>query len=230
MKNVQYYLNYLNLEELVDTYFNRIKNFLLNEIDKDVSINKLSRIMKDNIKMYINKLQKIPLKESENQSILLAYEGFLFETTTEPVFVLIHEKELIENKNDLSKVETYAYELSPNEEIMGYLISESEYTQKYIYDLIADVLYEASFFGYDETKKLEVRKELQYSVKEIEEGILKTKSWEDCKKELFSDVYIYEKDEYQSELMTKIIADIGNYNRYSLIRELSNLLKELNCK
>ena len=146
---------------------------------------------------------------------------------TEPVFSLINIEELKENRDSLTNVTTYAYEFSLNEEIMGYLISDNEYTQNYIYDLIADVLYEASFFGYNEENKIKQKEELIESVREIEEGVAKTVSWEECKKKLFSNVYIYKPDKYQSELKSKIMETISEYNRYSLEKELSNLLKEL---
>lgn len=227
MKNVQYYLNTLNLKELVNTYFYRIKDSLLENTDNDASIKELELRAKFEIIKYIKKLQNLSVKELDNQGILLAYEGFMFETTTEPVFSMIYKKDLIENKETLDKVESYAYELTPNEEIMGFLVSDSEYTQKHIYELIADVLYEASFFGYEETEKLQIKEELLQSVKDIEKNITETISWEESKKKLFSNVYIYEKDEFQHELLSKIISNIQDYNKYSLIKELSNLLKEL---
>ena len=226
MKTVQYYLNNLNLEKIVDTYYNRIEDSLLRNADNNITIEELKLTVKYNIVKYIEKLKSIEIKK-ENTHILLAYEGYLFETITEPIFSLISIEELRENREDLSKVTTYAYEFSLNEEIMGYLVSEDEYTQNYIYDLIADVLYEASFFGYNEENKIKQKEELIESVREIEEGVAKTVSWEECKKKLFSNVYIYKPDKYQSELKSKIMETISEYNRYSLEKELSNLLKEL---
>ena len=226
MKTVQYYLNNLNLEKIVDTYYNRIEDSLLRDADNNITIEELKLTVKYNIVKYIEKLKSIEIKK-ENTHILLAYEGYLFESMTEPVFSLINIEELKENRDSLTNVTTYAYEFSLNEEIMGYLISDNEYTQNYIYDLIADVLYEASFFGYNEENKIKQKEELIESVREIEEGVAKTVSWEECKKKLFSNVYIYKPDKYQSELKSKIMETISEYNRYSLEKELSNLLKEL---
>ena len=43
---------------------------------------------------------------------------------------------------------------------MGFLVAETEMTQRYIYELAANVMYEASFFGFEEEDKQEVVEEL----------------------------------------------------------------------
>ena len=226
MKNVQYYLNKLNLDKLVDEYYCRIKNSLLENEGSEESLKDLILITKLKIKEYINKLQNLPIKEGKPENILLSYEGYLYGLLSEPVFSLVHIKEILETK-DLTKINIYAYELSSNEEIMGYLVSNSEYTQNHLYELMTDVLYEASFFGYEEDKKYEVRQELKDALKEIEEGVENLKSYDEFKEKYLSDIYTYKPDSIQEELKHKIMKDIQEFNKYSLTKELSNLKKEL---
>ena len=52
-------------------------------------------------------------------------------------------------------------------EIAGFLVSEDEFTQSHIYSLIANVLFEASYFGFDEEKRKNALEDFQKSIESI---------------------------------------------------------------
>ena len=62
------------------------------------------------------------------------------------------------------------YEFTRQEEIVGFLVSDTEFTQREIYEVLADVLYEASFFGYEQERLEDKIQKLRRAEKAIEEG------------------------------------------------------------
>lgn len=84
--------------------------------------------------------------ENGEEYILFAHK-MLKEGFEEVTYSLISLQEFLEKGNDM---QTYAYKFSRKEEIMGYMVSNAEYTKENIYGLIVDVLCEVSFFGFEQ--------------------------------------------------------------------------------
>ena len=72
-------------------------------------------------------------------------------------------------EEDLSKVETYAYEFTEQKEALGFLVADTKLTQDNIMDVVIDFLYEISFFGYEQEHLAGVIKKLDETMKEIKE-------------------------------------------------------------
>ncbi|MBQ9478029.1 MAG: hypothetical protein IJU71_00585, partial [Selenomonadaceae bacterium] len=90
--------------------------------------------------------------------------------------------DLIEQGDDATN---YGYDLDPQSEIMGFLVSDDEYTQQNIYELMADVMFEASWFGFADEGKDDFIDDLADQINQLEEGTLETCPVED----IFPDWY-----------------------------------------
>ena len=76
MKTVQYYLNNLNLEKIVDTYYNRIEDSLLRDADNNITIEELKLTVKYNIVKYIEKLKSIEIKKGINDGTCIFFNKY----------------------------------------------------------------------------------------------------------------------------------------------------------
>ncbi len=114
---------------------------------------------------------------------------------------------------------------------MGFLVAETEMTQRYIYELAANVMYEASFFGFEEEDKQEVVEELKKSTEKIKSGTTKYHTWEEFKKE-FSDIGcdFDEESPDEIELHNKVVRASYDYSKHSAMKELNKIREMLNTE
>ncbi len=99
------------------------------------------------------------------------------------------------------KAETYDFSDAPHNEVIGYYVSDDAYTQEHITDVLAEVLYENSWFGYKH----------ENVVKEIEEQEL-SKMEEALKnhaQEAGSRYYRYHREKALMEIMNSL--GIGDF-------------------
>ena len=229
MKIVQDYLKELDREKLVDYYFEKVvPEINRDSYESDEPLNQLKANMKKRISKYIEDMIQVEAEVNpEHQGIIYAYEGYTFETTAWVVTELIFEDELIKNTLD---TQAYAYEYTSNAEILGYKVAETDYVKHYIYEIISDVLYEMSFFGYNEEIKNNKRKELDDMVEEIESGKAKTIPFD--LEEFRKNCGIYEppKDEKREALDKDVRESMMRYNKYANSQELLKVLDIVNGK
>lgn len=159
MKTVKDYICSLDADELVRTYFEKrckkiweyYRDFQFDEdIDEKYKKMSLPEFVETQIKLlheYVEYLKGIEIAASEDgkQGIIYAYscldDWFSGSVCTE----LVHMDELVA---DPEKCENYGYEFCEFSEILGYLVADNKFTQGNIYEVIADVLWEASWTGY----------------------------------------------------------------------------------
>lgn len=179
---------------------------------------------------YIERLKKLELQPTEDGStpVLYAYETIAGAINfTENEFGMIHLDEL---KKDVDNANDYAYEFQNQEEIMGYLVSNAPYTQENIYELMVDVMYEASFFGHENEHLDEEREYLQCAIKEIEEGKgIVHNTTEEMFEDILGEVSSqgFEKDFVAERLKDEAMDAIHKFNQYSKITERKKLLELL---
>ncbi len=170
MRTIQEYLREADREKLIDEYlrahpidYNRMPEEYL-----DLPVRQVRETYKEKLNGYIDHLCSIDPVEPENgkHGILYVCRCIGDYGSNEPCFCLTYLEDL---KDDPAKAEDYAYEYSPQEEIMGYLVSDSPLTKRYIYELMADVMFEASFFGYRNEHLKEEIEELDRRIKDLEE-------------------------------------------------------------
>ena len=228
MKTVQYYLKSLDYDRIVNDYYERTKNeYFESETFRKMSLEQIEFIARKRISKYIDRLMKINPVHGQDISVLYAYEGYqIGDDFTHTIISLIHLKELQEG---VDKVQTYAYEFVPQSEIMNFLVADTEYTQRNIYKIITDVLYEASFFGFEEETKEDSFNTLKESlndalgdinsIKELFSKNLKENlAMGECTEDIDSKV----------DLHSNIIKAIQEFNKYSSEKELNLILNSCN--
>ena len=109
---------------------------------------------------------------------------------------------------------------------MGYYISETESTIKSINDVLAQIIYEMTFFGYTQEDIEKGRLELEEAAKEADEG--KVVSMETT----FADLGIepQPRDGEVTEMLGKIYSVENEYNQYWLRKEVEKVRELLNKK
>lgn len=159
------------------------------------------------------------IKSDDNQGIFFIsrkIEDETGDTVTNLVF-----------KNDLKKYgvqsESYAFEFTPQPEIMGWLIADNILTQNHLNDLLVEILYESSFFGYKQEGLKKEIDELASSIKEIDNNLGKALSFDEFQKEFDFD----KQDPKEEKLEVKVIQDKIEYSEYSRKKELAEIIEEL---
>ena len=225
MKTVQEYIQSLDTYQLITTYINNYVNAI--DVDKEEeqtidtfiesSLSHLAFQIKS-IYNYIEKLKKAPIVP--NKTILLSqiiddyYEHI--HTSIIPYDEFIHNGIFSEH---------YAYDFQDQAEILGYNIYETEFVKDYIYEIIAGVLYEASFFGYDQEDLPRARESLQQSIQEINDmDETHFTSWEDyCSENNIT----FEQDPKELELRSSSISENAELLAYQKEKELTKILYQM---
>ena len=232
MKTVQETLKNINKDELIGTCFYKYPidfDYLLFKHPEygEISINELKNRFRQNRLKTIDKLSSVDITPPEDghQGILYAHR-ILKDGFDEPETELVLLDELLEKG---SAAQEFAYFYTPQSEIAGFLIADTPYTQQHLYSLLADVLYEASFFGSEQEYLEEEIKKLEKSREEVEEEKCYTSEEVfDHLKEEFG----LEEDrdpETPEEEKTKNDANIkaGEYNRMTAAREKAAIQRDL---
>ena len=109
---------------------------------------------------------------------------------------------------------------------MGYYIAETESTIRNINDVLAQIVYEMTFFGYSQEDIEEGRLELEEAAKSADEG--KVISIETT----FADlgIELQQNDEEDTEMLRKIYSMENEYNQHWLRKEVEKVREQLNKK
>lgn len=150
MKTVQDYLKELDTDKLVEEYFFRdpipYEEFAART--SHLTVQEIRAAYKRRMRLFIDKLREIDaVKSREGNSVLFAYR-YLPEYRGEDIGFgcAVVDEVLKSGKN----AEIYTYSMLPQNEIAGFFVADTELSKRYIYELIADVLYESSFFGFNQ--------------------------------------------------------------------------------
>ena len=163
MKTVQEWLRELDTEELIDSYLAqkmlskemvRAMQTRDNIIAKDLWLK-----YRNAIREYIEYLRTVPIEPTDEPAVLYVYEGVSLTLRHRCCHGLVHVSELQEKGVE---AEDYSYVLCPHGEVAGFFVADTKRTQDHLLELMTDVLYEASFFGY-------TKEDLDAAIKEMEE-------------------------------------------------------------
>jgi hypothetical protein len=219
MRTIQEYLKEADIDRLVKEYLTTYPIKYGSENKMDMNVRQIRAIMENRLVKYIHRLEsmKIVPDQDNEESILFAYK-YLRDGFEDIAYSLVHKQELLKKGPE---ADTYAYEYCRQSEIMGYLVSEADFTQKNIYGLMVDVLFEASFFGYEEEHLEQARKELEKASAELKrgKGILTTTE------ELFGEDE-EETDELEEQLYHEYTDALINYENYCKKKEME-ILRQL---
>jgi hypothetical protein len=219
MRTIQEYLKEADMDRLVKEFFKTHPAKYESEDRMNLSVRQIRENMENHLVEYIHRLQSIKILPSEDkkEAILFAHK-YLHDGIADVAYSLLHEQELLEKGTEAS---TYAYEFCSQAEIMGYLVSDADLTQKNIYGLMVDVMWEASFFGYEEEELENERKKLEETITEAESGKVISTTIE----ELFGERE-EQTDELEEQLYHKCMDAAINYDGYCKKKEME-ILRQL---
>ena len=168
MKTVQEYLREVDTERLIKEYTQTYPLNIWEIEEENLTIREIEESVQIMLHKYIERLKKMKVRKSADgkQYVFFAYES-IEEDFTKNKYSLVCMQEILEKGLE---AEDYAYEYTLQDEIMGYLISDVEYTQQNIYGLLVDVLFEASYFGYEQERLAEEKEDLENALKEISDS------------------------------------------------------------
>ena len=148
MKTVQETLKELDIEKLIDEYLGRdyIRREMINVMKKkDMTTKELICRYREAIREYIEYMRNVPVEQPEEQGLLYVYQTLPGLIRDDYWHDLVIIPELREKGMD---AEDYSYILCSRGEIAGFMVADTKLTQEHLLTLMADVLYEASYFGY----------------------------------------------------------------------------------
>lgn len=221
MKTVQETLNCVDAKKLIDYYLSTYP-ISINDFDDNITIGEAKKYTTYRLNQYINDLKTIQIKSDDNQGIFFTSRKE-DETGDDVVTNLVFTNDL--KKYDV-QAESYAFEFSPQAEIMGWLIADNQLTQAHLLDLLVEIMEEASFFGYKQEGLEKEANKLAVRIKEIDKNLGKSISFDDFKKEFDFDKQSPEEE----KLEAKIIQAQIEYSEYSRKKELVEIIKELDLK
>ena len=166
MKTVKECLKELDIEELIDEYLDRdyIRREMIKVMKKkDMTTKELLWHYREAIREYIEYMRNVPVEQPEEQGLLYMYQtlpGLIRDDYWHDMVII---PELREKGVD---AEDYSYILCSRGEIAGFLVADTKLTQEHLLTLMADVLYEASYFGYTQEDIDDYLKEEANSEKE----------------------------------------------------------------
>ncbi len=196
--------------------FTKIKN-------REMSLSEIDAAHRQRVEAYISGILSCTPKEN-SEMVFFAVELFnLDNPRTEARLVSLKELE-----ND--HVETYGWSVTDREEWLGYHIADTKLTLSNISEMLANILYEASFYGYTREEFEKGREELWQSIqegeKEIEEGRGTTYTFEEFRAKLGLP---QEESDSREEELQEAVRDAENalYN-YWFEREITELRNMIN--
>lgn len=225
MKSVQEWLLELDEDAIIGCYFVKYPiDFDMLE-NKDIKVSEVLAVSKARLRGFIHRLKALAAPES-GSGIFYAVKT-LSGGHEEIAVKLSYRKDILEN--DLP--EHYGWMLTDHKEVMGYLIADTSLTQNNIESVMAEILYEMSFFGYTqealdkEQKKL--NESLKASLKEIEEGRSYTADEVFARIEAKLGLAPEEKDERSDELRSAALTAEVNFGEYWRTREALQIRSQL---
>ena len=221
MKTVQETLREMDKKELLRKFFYEHPN-KLDSFDDDLTIAQAKE------RANIERLETMEVKPNDRQMIFYMYEylgSYKLDQNRGLCTVADLQEKGVEAPN-------YGIEYTPQEEIMGYWVADTEMTQYYLNDLMVEIMWDASFFGVKQEKLPEAIKELEEANKEIDEGLEESfNSYEEFEDFLYGDEPRSPKlSKEDSAEKQKIIQEVNHlhekFNHHLQQKEIDQILKE----
>ena len=222
MKTIQEWLKELDTDRLIGAYlFNDPIQYDCNRSWLDRTVREIRDAWTDRIRQYIDRLRTIPIKEPEDGHRGLVYVHRIIRNGMHDQSAgLVHVDELLAQG---CEAPDYGCELTDQAEIVGFLVADTPLTQRYMYELMADVLNSASFFGFEQETLEAERQKLDEAMEEIESGTAKMIPWETIKADLEKsiDCRFDEESEDERVLHNQVMEAENAYSRHSRQKELN---------
>lgn len=223
MKTVHEWIKEIDIDKLADAYFYEYPIEYERHINSDKTVAEIKDAYRKRFYEFIEQLKSIEPKvlSDDERGIFFCHKAYGRDMKN-PETVLCIESDILKCGNP----QTYSCILTDFDEIMGYYIAETESTIKKINDVLAQIIYEMTFFGYSQEDIEKGRLELEEAAKEADEG--KVVSMETT----FADLGIepQPRDEEDIEMLGEIYSMENEYNQYWLRKEVEKVREQLNKK
>ena len=220
MKTVQEYFRQADTEKLIRYYLYEHPVKIDDITDETRRIADVKEFVRKVLREYIERLCSLDIESSEDgKEYILFVHKMQKEGIADDTYSLVCLQELAENGVE---AQTYAYNFDHQAKIMGFKVSDAAYTQKNLVGLLADVMYEASFFGFEQQHLDEELQKLEDSIKGVENGTAKTYSMDEVWEHLGFEREA--RDEKADELQGEITKAMVKYDQYQKKKELQALM------
>ena len=257
MQIVQSYFQSLDKDKLVETYLTcypiRYEDYLHMEetddngekVDLSVLPVKTIRAMRErSLVSFIDKMCTIPIEAERNghTGCLFAYRTFEDGRESEDFDLIFLDEGL--------GALPYGVDFCTHSEIAGFLVADNLLTQREIYRLMAFVMHEATFFGFDQEDLPKLLETIERAEKAIREGRIREydpgmddedldddylyecpmerlKSWEEAETGK-PDLPKYEETPEEKELSRKVHEAMNAFSDYSRKRERAEIFAKWN--
>ena len=209
--------------------------------NKKLTLQEIQKAHKKNFLAYLKRLCKIK-PEIENCEEWFFFASLLWKDGEEKISTIYcKQNDILKKKNP----KNYAYDFTEFRYILSAKIAPTDLTLRNIYEVLSEILFEASFFGYKQESLQKEKDKLLKSKKEVEEGKCETFSMEEVmrycgmvvnegehKKDEFglalpttlSEYKAFKgKDEKSEELDQKIVKAEMNFSHYAFLREVGKV-------
>ena len=221
MKTVHEWIKETDIDKLTDTYFYEYPIEYERHINSEKTVSEIKDAYRKRFYEFIEQLKSIEPKtlSDDERGIFFCHKAYGRDMKN-PETVLCIESDILK----CGKPQTYSWILTDFDEIMGYYIAETETTIKNINDVLAQIIYEMTFFGYSQEDIEKERLELEEAAKEAEEG--KTITAE--KLFAYLGLETHQHDEEDTEMLRKIYSMENEYNQHWLRKEVEKVREQLN--
>ena len=168
MRTVQELLKIADEEKLFRSFDNRLAKHYFQNMPEDMTGKEYFDRRRKRFSDLYQRLTAIPIKEDEDGQHVL----FAVPQLKDDLLGIEHSAELCkveELLKDYRTAATYAYEFTEQEVIIGWFVAETDITLQHMYDLLTNILFEATFFGMEQEYLEEEMKKLEESAAEAKE-------------------------------------------------------------
>ena len=212
MKTVQQWLRETDARDVVDQFLAAYPPETWRVKAAGISVSEAYKRMEDKLYAFIEKLRSL-MPEAQGDMVFFAYPSGKGESS-ECLTTMIDRSELTD-----SQEKYYGWMTTNRAALMGYSIADTDYTTRHIPEVLAAILNEASFMGYEDAEFdkncEELFASLEKSMEDIENGrvISADKLWEHLGLERPA------KDEDEEMLDKKVKVAQIEYENYCRTRE-----------
>ncbi len=239
MKTVQDYLKTLEKDKLIQTYLQMFPIPYEREASKrqtgDLTVSEIRAHYEAALSDYIDRLRSLETLSEDEEYIFIA-EIVPNDYSTEVKYGMLARSELLEKGVES---EDYDFCFEGQERIVGRFVADSSLTQKYIYEVVASIIDEMSFFGFNEECIEEERSGFEEALKELEDitrgndktvnssGLLRDGAFAGNVRISVLDTESIDPDQKLRELDEKIRRDRQEYTKYLRGKEIMEILQSI---
>jgi len=168
MQTVQAAFKNADKEALIKKYLHEYPA-TIDDFDDGLTVGEAKDLIQKQLSEYIDRLRSIDIKQPKDGCqdwIFYVYHCLDDEVPTARVAL----SRLSDLREKGVAAEEYGYEFTEQAKLMGYYVADNKLTQHYLDELLVEIMYEASFFGFEQEDLQDELDELARRKKEISQG------------------------------------------------------------